>query len=79
MRAHIKQWGNSASVRIPASIMQACDLHLDCPVEVHVEDGRIVIEPVREDYDLDSLVAGIRDDNLHEELDTGAPVGREAY
>ncbi len=34
MRATVKKWGNSASVRIPASVMDAAKLCLDQPVDV---------------------------------------------
>jgi antitoxin MazE len=76
----VKKWGNSASVRIPAAIMEAARLQLDQPVEVREEAGRIVIEPIREEmYDLAMLVAGITDLNRHEAVDVGPPVGREAW
>jgi antitoxin MazE len=78
MRVTVKKWGNSASVRIPAAIMQAAHLQLDEDVEVREEDGRIVIEPIRRaKYDLSQLLAGITPDNLHSETDFGAPVGKE--
>ena len=79
MRVNIKKWGNSASVRIPASVMEAARLHLDDVVDVREEDGRIVIEPVQKGYDLAQLVAGITPANLHAEVDFGAAVGKEAF
>lgn len=76
----VKKWGNSASVRIPAAVMEAARLHLDQPVDVREEAGRIVIEPIREEtYDLDALVAGITDENRHGAADMGRPVGREVW
>jgi antitoxin MazE len=79
MRTVVKKWGNSASVRIPAAIMQAARLNLDEPVEVREESGRIVIEPAqRKEYDLTELVKGITRENLHDEVDFGKPVGKEA-
>ena len=79
MRAVVKKWGNSASVRIPASVMAAAGLHLDQAVEVREENGRIVIEPIRrEEDDLADLLAGITPENIHDEVDFGAPVGNEA-
>jgi len=66
MKVMVKKWGNSASVRIPASVMAAAALSLDQAADVRVEAGRIVIEPIREEtFDLDDLVAGITDDNRH--------------
>lgn len=73
----IKKWGNSAAVRIPAGIMEAARLSLDSPVDVREESGRIVIEPIRVDFDINHLIAGITSDNLHGEVDFGVPVGKE--
>lgn len=78
MRAIVKKWGNSASVRIPAALMDAANLELDDAVEVREEGGRIIIEPVRQKrYDLAKLLAGITPRNLHAESDSGPPVGKE--
>jgi antitoxin MazE len=80
MKAVVRKWGNSASVRIPAAVMQAAQLHLDEAVDVREESGRIVIEPVRRrEYDLAELLKGITRDNLHEEVDFGRAVGKEAW
>jgi antitoxin MazE len=80
MRAVVKKWGNSASVRIPAAVMQAARLELDEPVDVREESGRIVIEPMRrKEYDLAELLKGITRRNLHREIDFGKPVDEEAW
>lgn len=80
MKVMIKKWGNSASVRIPVSVMQAAYLDLEQEVEVREEEGRIVIEPLRpQRFDLAELLEGISDSNLHEEIDTGDPMGREVW
>ncbi len=79
MRVIVKKWGNSASVRIPAGIMEAARLELDDAVDVREEHGRIVIEPIRTvEYDLAHLLAGITPDNVHGEVDFGAAVGKES-
>ncbi|WJR65576.1 AbrB/MazE/SpoVT family DNA-binding domain-containing protein [Neorhizobium sp. CSC1952] len=78
MRVTVKKWGNSASVRIPAAVMEAARLEVDAVVDVSEENGRIVIEPIRDaEFDLDKLIAGITPENLHEEVDFGGPVGKE--
>ncbi len=80
MKTIVKKWGNSASVRIPAAVMEAARLRLDQPVDVREEAGRIVIEPIRKEmYDLGMLVAGITDENRHGMVDMGPPVGRETW
>lgn len=80
MQTQIKMWGNSASVRIPAQVMLAARLSTDQTVDVREQDGRIVIEPVVQlRYDLDVMVDGIQDDQLHDLEDWGAPVGPEIW
>ena len=76
----VKKWGNSAAVRIPASVLAAAHLELDQTVDVREERGRIVIEPKRQKaFTLAELVDGITADNVHATIDTGAPAGREAW
>lgn len=76
----VKKWGNSAAVRIPASVLEAARLELDQSVDVREERGRIVIEPKRKkEFELVELLSGITADNMHTAVDTGAPVGREAW
>ncbi len=73
MRILVKKWGNRASVRITASIMEAAKLEINAPVEVREAGGRIVIEPIRNpEYDLDELLVGIPSDNIYEGMDFGA-------
>jgi antitoxin MazE len=80
MKGVVKKWGNSASVRIPAAVMQAVPLELDEPVDVREEAGRVIIEPLRRrEYDLEGLLKGISRANLHEEIDFGRRVGKEAW
>lgn len=80
MTIHVKKWGNSASVRIPASILAATGLKIDDPVDVREEEGRIVIEPAgRHRYDLANLLAQVTPENIHEDIDFGPAVGREIW
>jgi len=80
MKATVRKWGNSAAVRIPASVMAAMHLNLDEVVDVRQEAGRIVIEPVRQKtYDLDALLKGITANNLHDPIDLGSPEGKEDW
>ena len=78
MRVIVKKWGNSASVRIPSAVMQAAQLALDDAVDVREEGGCIVIQPLRsQEYNLAQLLSQITPDNLHDQVDFGAPVGKE--
>jgi antitoxin MazE len=78
MQVLVKKWGNSASVRIPAAVMEAAKLSLDQPVDIHEEAGRVIIEPIQEPaFILADLLAAVTDENIHAEIDFGAPVGKE--
>lgn len=45
----IKNWGNNLGVRLPAAVARAADLHADQRVRVSVEEGRVVISPLRDE------------------------------
>ncbi len=80
MKVIVKKWGNSAALRIPASVMAAATLTVDQAVDVREEAGCIVIEPIRKaPFDIDDLIAGITDANVHDAVDFGAPVGGEVW
>lgn len=44
----IKHWGNNLGVRLPAAVARAARLHADQRVRVSVEDGRVIISPLRD-------------------------------
>ncbi len=73
----LRKWGNSPAVRIPVAVMEAAHLTLDQTVEVKAVDGRVVIESVVPVFFLNTLLAGITAENLHEAMDFGLSQGRE--
>ena len=78
MRSVIKKWGNSASIRIPSSIMEAAHLDVEDSVEIIEEAGRIVIDPVRNrEYDLSQMLSNIVPENIHHEINFGIATGKE--
>lgn len=80
MRGQVKKWGNSASVRIPASVMAAAAFRIDQAVDIREEDGRVVIEPITAPvHDLDDLLARMTPDTFPDDVDFGRPVGGEAW
>lgn len=72
----IRKWGNSAGVRLPAQVMKEAQIDIDQPVRVTARGRKIIIEPAGQ-YDLDTLLSGITERNLHTEADFGVPVGKE--
>lgn len=80
MQTKIKKWGNSLALRIPKSFALNAKLKQDELVDLSIEKERIVITLIKEkEYSLDELLKGISESNLHGEIDTGAPVGKEIW
>jgi antitoxin MazE len=80
MRAVVRKWGNSASVRIPKNILKSLCIDVDDAVELREESGRIIIEPVaRKEFQLATLLNGITAKNVHRETDVGSPVANEVW
>jgi antitoxin MazE len=80
MRSRVQKWGNSLALRIPKSFANEAGLQKESPVEVSLEDGKLVIAPLRKSKPtLKQLLAEITDDNLHRETDTGSAAGNEIW
>ena len=78
MRTFVRRWGNSAAVRLSELTLAAAGIAMNDPVEVHAEDGRIIVEKVgAHPITLEWLIASITPQNRHEETDWGPPRGRE--
>ncbi len=80
MKSTVRKSGNGAIVRIPSRVLAAAKLKIGDTVDIRAEHQRIVIESARgSSYEIDILVAGITDENLHGEIDFGRPVGNENW
>lgn len=79
MRLAVRKWGNSLAIRLPKGIARDVQLAEGSEVDVTVEDGKVILTPAAGGGSLDQLLSAVTDDNLHGEVDTGAPVGREAW
>jgi len=80
MLTRIQKWGNSLGLRIPKSFAAEVEVEAGSTVDIRVENGDLVIRPLRrKQYVLSDLLEGVNSRNLHEEISTGDPVGREAW
>jgi antitoxin MazE len=79
MKAQIGQWGNSLAFRIPKLIAQELDLKPNDAVQCRIEDGNLVIKPIREvkEYTLDELLDEAIDQS--DEVSWGKPEGKEVW
>ncbi|MBI5298344.1 MAG: AbrB/MazE/SpoVT family DNA-binding domain-containing protein [Chloroflexi bacterium] len=80
MKTTVQKWGNSYAVRIPKSFIKEVGLEYRKDVILSLEEDRLVITPVKEEtITLDELLEGVTRKNLHNAVDTGDPVGNEAW
>jgi len=54
-------------------------IEADTEVEITGDNETITIRPVKARYSLDDLLSGVTSENIHDEVDTGTPVGKEAW
>lgn len=79
MRVTISKWGNSLGVRIPRSVAEDAGISDGSIMDVRFEDGRLIAVPVPDDVTLESLLADVTPDNLHDEQFVSRPRGRETW
>jgi len=80
MVTKIRKWGNSLGLRIPKAFVQEVGLEEGSSVDISIQGDRLVIQkahPAR--YELENLLSQIREENLHDDIGMGEPVGREAW
>ena len=58
MRATISKWGNSLGLRIPRGIAEDAGLTEGSTIDLRVENGRLIGEPIAVE-DLDALLARV--------------------
>ncbi len=78
----IQRWGNSQGLRLSKALLADANIDVGDSVDVAVQNGALVITPVRRvrgGHDLPTLVRRIPKGYKTEELDWGAPSGREVW
>ena len=74
----VSKWGNSLAAPIPKAFVKEAHVAHGTPVDLWVDDGRIVITPHSEpEYRLEDLLRAVTRGNRHAGIETGGPVGRE--
>ena len=79
MKTHIQKWGNSLAVRIPKSYAEDLGLADNSPAEMSLEEGAVVIRPDKDgSWDLESLLTGVTDENIHPAWDSEEGMAADA-
>lgn len=80
MRTKIQRWGHSLALRIPKPFAIEAQLDDQTEVDLTVTNGKIVIAPATKSAQrLRDLLSRVTKRNIHGEVDTGTPVGRETW
>jgi antitoxin MazE len=80
VQTRIQKWGNSLGLRIPRSFAQEAGVGAGAEVDLSLKDGDLVVRPARRrTYQLKDLLRRVTAKNLHGEVDTGRPAGREVW
>lgn len=75
----IQKWGNSQAVRLPKAVLEMASLKENDRVEIKVQDGNLVIIPVKKRLSLKERIAEYQGDYHCSEWDTGKPAGKEVF
>jgi|SaaInl5LU_22_DNA_1037371.scaffolds.fasta_scaffold34536_3 antitoxin MazE len=83
MQSQINKWGNSAAVRIPASVLAELGLSVHSTIDIQVDNGKIIIEPLdstitrlKLPYSEAELLAGLDENTAHADA-VAAPLSSE--
>jgi antitoxin MazE len=80
MKASVQRWGNSLALRIPKVIAQESGLTDGSVVDLKLRRGVIALIPERpRKHTLSDLLSQITKENVHKEIATGRPVGKEIW
>jgi antitoxin MazE len=79
MKTKIQKWGNSLALRIPKSFAAEAGIDQDSSVDLALEKGKLIIVSEKPKFTLKQLLSQVNKDNLHQEIDTGPPMGREIW
>jgi antitoxin MazE len=78
MEAVVKKWGNSLGIRIPSHIVRELALKDGSFVDINDKGKVIIINPIQKNK-LSEMLSNINEQNIHKEIDTGDPAGKEIW
>jgi antitoxin MazE len=79
METRVQKWGHSLALRIPKYLARELGIADQSAVTLSLRDGELVIARLDSTaLTLEQLLAGVTEENLHGEVDTGPAVGDEA-
>ena len=78
MEAVVKKWGNSLGIRMPNFIVRGLSLKDGSFVDITENGSEIIIRPVKK-IKLSDMLSKINKNNIHKEIETTGPAGKEIW
>lgn len=80
MHVRVQKWGNSLAVRIPKPLAEDAKVKEGTVLNLAVSEGKVIATPIKKKkQSLKQLLANVTRKNLHAEVDSGPPAGREIW
>jgi len=80
MVSRIQKWGNSLAVRIPKAFADEMKVAENASIQMMMREGALLITPVEEPkWNLEELLGGVTEENIHGEWETGPASGKETW
>ncbi len=80
MLTKVQKWGNSLGLRIPRSFAADARVEPGSVVDISLVRGGLMVRRARpRKYSLNDLLKRVSERNLHGEVNSSRPVGREVW
>jgi len=80
MLLKVQKWGNSVALRIPKSFASEINVQSGTLVDLSLKNKKLIISPLfNEEFNLKSMLSQINKNNIHKEIKTGKPAGKELW
>jgi antitoxin MazE len=72
----VRKWGNSLGLRIPKVIAERFGIIEGTEIDFELQEGKLFLKKVST---LETLLATVTPEQLHREIETGEPQGKETW
>jgi antitoxin MazE len=79
MKTVVQKWGHSLALRIPKTMAEHIKVKAGVSVDIREDGETLFIRPSKTKLTLKELLAKVKPENLHEEIETGQAVGKEVW
>ena len=79
-KVKIQKWGNDLGISFPQVVVNELSLREGLYVNIQNNGNEATIIPIKPDsYNLADMLSEIKEDNLHDTIEWGEPVGNEIW